>query len=76
MAESFFASLQTELLDRHVWPTRDSLKTAIFDCIEVFYNRVRRHSSLDYLSPRDYERRELTRPAPAGAKLRPVHRSG
>jgi len=51
MAESFFASLQTELLDRRAWPTRSALKAAIFDYIEVFYNRTRRHSSLDYLSP-------------------------
>jgi transposase InsO family protein len=76
MAESFFASLQTELLDRYEWTTRDSLKTAIFDYIEIFYNRTRRHSSLDYLSPHDYERREVTKPAPAGAKLPTVHQNG
>ena len=57
VAESFFATLQTELLDRHAWPTRASLRTAIFDYIEVFYNRRRRHSHLDYLSPHEYERR-------------------
>jgi transposase InsO family protein len=55
VADSFFATLQTELLDRHSWPTRDVLKTAIFDYIEVFYNRTRRHSKLDYLSPLAYE---------------------
>lgn len=76
MAESFFASLQTELLDRYEWTTRDSLKTAIFDYIEIFYNRTRRHSSLDYLSPLDYERRELTQPDAAGAKLPTVHQNG
>jgi putative transposase len=76
MAESFFACLQTELLDRYDWSTRDSLKTAIFDYIEIFYNRTRRHSSLDYLSPHDYERRELAQPAPSGAKLQPVHQNG
>jgi putative transposase len=57
--ESFFASLQTELLDRYDRSTRNSLKTANFDYIEIFYNRTRRHSSLDYLSPHDYERREF-----------------
>ena len=76
MAESFFASLQTELLDRHTWPTRDSLRTAIFDYIEIFYNRTRRHSSLDYLSPLEFERRELAQPKAPGAKLLPVHQSG
>ena len=76
MAESFFASLQTELLDRHTWPTRSVLKAAIFDYIEVFYNRTRRHSSLDYLSPLEFERRELAQPKAPGAKLLPVHQNG
>ena len=57
VAESFFATLQTELLDRHEWPTRDGLRTAIFDFIEVFYNRRRRHKHLGQLSPDEYERR-------------------
>lgn len=55
--ESFFASLQTELLDRREWTTRQELKTAIFHYIEVFYNRRRRHSTLGYVSPSEYERR-------------------
>jgi hypothetical protein len=50
-AESFFATLECELLDRHDWPTRQALRTAVFDFIEVFYNRQRRHSTLDYASP-------------------------
>lgn len=57
MAESFFATLQTELLDRRPWPTRAALMTAIFEYIEGFYNRRRRHSSLGQLSPDEYERR-------------------
>ena len=57
VAESFFATVQTELLDRHHWPTRDSLRVAIFEFIEVFYNRQRRHSYLGTLSPAEYERR-------------------
>jgi putative transposase len=65
MAESFFATLQTELLDRHPWPTRQLLRSAIFEYIEVFYNRRRRHSALGYLSPDEFERRWLTASDPA-----------
>ena len=54
LAESFFATLQTELLDRHQWDTRRDLATAIFAFIEGFYNPRRRHSSCGYLSPIDY----------------------
>ena len=57
VAESFFATLQTELLDRQSWNIRQQLKTAIFEFIEVFYNRQRRHSTLQYLSPFEFERR-------------------
>ncbi|MEW6047797.1 MAG: IS3 family transposase [Bacillota bacterium] len=57
VAESFFATLQTELLNRAPWPTRQALKTAIFEYIEVFYNRLRRDSALGYLSPEESERR-------------------
>jgi len=56
MAESFFASLQTELFDRGRWPTRKILASAIFSYIETFYNRKRRHSALGYRSPDEYER--------------------
>ena len=57
VAESFYATLQTELLDRQSWPTRESLRLAIFEYIEVFYNRCRRHSALGYLSPMEFEAR-------------------
>jgi len=57
VAESFYATLQRELLDRQAWPTRQQLQTAIFEYIEGFYNRRRRHSSLGYLSPYEYEAR-------------------
>ncbi len=57
VAESFFATLQTELLDRRQWPTRQSLRSAVFAYIEGFYNRHRRHSTLGYLSPLEFERR-------------------
>lgn len=55
--ESFYATLQTELLDRYSWPTRSRLRSAIFEYIEAFYNRRRRHSSLGYLSPAEFEKR-------------------
>jgi putative transposase len=55
ISESFVASLKTELLQGHRFPNREATKTAIFDYIESFYNRSRRHSSLGYLSPSDYE---------------------
>lgn len=57
VAESFFATLQTELLDRGAWPTRSNLKSAIFEYIEAFYNRRRRHSALNYLTPLEFEER-------------------
>jgi putative transposase len=55
ISESFVASLKTELLHRHRFCTRAAARTAIFEYIEGFYNRQRRHSSLGYLSPTDYE---------------------
>jgi putative transposase len=55
ISESFVASLKTELLHRHRFLCREVARTAVFDYIEGFYNRVRRHSSLGYLSPSDYE---------------------
>jgi transposase InsO family protein len=54
-AESFFATLKTELIHRAVWPTRQHAKTAIFHYVESFYNRLRRHSTLDYRSPAAFE---------------------
>jgi putative transposase len=55
MAESFVSTLKAELVDRHRFTTRGAARVAIFEYIEGFYNRVRRHSSLGYESPRDYE---------------------
>ena len=57
MAESFFATLECELLSRSSFPTHTQARTALFDFIEVFYNRQRRHSALGYLSPETFERR-------------------
>ena len=51
VAESFFATLKNELVHRRCWRTRLELRTALFEYIEVFYNRRRLHSSLDYKTP-------------------------
>ena len=55
MAESFFHTLQLELLDEHRWTTRRQLALAIFEWIEAWYNPTRRHSSIKMLSPIDFE---------------------
>lgn len=55
MAESFFGTLQLELLDTRAWPDRDTLAGALFEWIEAWYNPTRRHTGLDMLSPIDYE---------------------
>ena len=56
MMESFFGTLQRELLDRQTWATRAQLASAIFEWIEAWYNPRRRHTSIGNLSPVDYER--------------------
>jgi putative transposase len=57
LCESFFATLETELLYRNSFKTQAEASTAIFEFIEAWYNPHRRHSALDYVSPIDYERR-------------------
>jgi putative transposase len=54
--ESFFSSLKTERIARKTYRTRNQAKTEVFDYIERFYNPTRRHSTLGYLSPIDFER--------------------
>lgn len=61
MCESFFATLECELLDRVTLRTPAEARTAVFDFIEGWYNPTRRHSALDYLSPVDFERQAPTR---------------
>jgi len=61
MAESFFATLERELLNRRRFRTQTEARLAVFEWIEGWYNPHRRHSSLGYLSPVNYERRLLTR---------------
>jgi transposase InsO family protein len=53
--ESFFATLKTELVHEENYATHDEARASIFEYIEVFYNRMRRHSSLGYLSPEAFE---------------------
>ena len=55
VAESFFATLKKELIHRRSWPTRRELGSAVFEYIEAFYNRDRRHSTLGMHSPSEYE---------------------
>ena len=57
MAESFFATLECELLDRSRFKTHAQARNAVFDFIEGFYNPQRRHSSLGYVSPVAFERK-------------------
>jgi putative transposase len=55
-AESFFASLKKELVHHEDYQSRAEARASIFEYIEVFYNRVRRHSSLGYVAPAEFER--------------------
>ena len=55
VAESFFSTLEFELVMKHDWHTRAEARRAIFRYIETWYNRKRRHSTLGYISPADYE---------------------
>jgi transposase InsO family protein len=54
--ESFFASLKKELVHHEDYATREQARASIFEYIEAFYNRVRRHSALGYVAPAEYER--------------------
>ncbi len=66
MCESFFATLECELLDRHRFRTQAEARMAVFEFIEGWYNPRRRHSAIGYLSPINYERSKLppARPSP------------
>ena len=55
VAETFFATLKKELIYRRSWPERQEMKTEVFDHIESFYNRRRRHSRLGWISPAEFE---------------------
>jgi len=60
VAESFFATLKRELLQRTRWPTRVAAIQALTGYIDGWYNRIRRHSSLGYLSPMQFEQKLVT----------------
>jgi transposase InsO family protein len=55
LMESLFATLECELLTQHRFRTHEEARTAIFEWLEVFYNRHRRHSALGYVAPAVYE---------------------
>lgn len=56
VAESFFKTLKTELVNEQFYQSRDQARQSIFDYIELFYNRIRRHSTLNYKSPENVEK--------------------
>ena len=62
LMESFWGRMQTELLDRQRWRTRLELANAMFDYLEIFHNRQRRHSSIGMLTPNEYERLHHAKP--------------
>jgi putative transposase len=57
LCESFFGSLEAELIDRCTWRTHHEARLAVFSYLEMVYNRARRHSALGYVSPTEFERR-------------------
>jgi len=57
VSESFFGTMKAEMVYFDHFRTREEAKSAIFDYIEIFYNRQRRHSALGYLSPAEFEQR-------------------
>ncbi|MGI8610253.1 MAG: integrase core domain-containing protein [Candidatus Dormibacteria bacterium] len=63
LCESFFATLECELIDRNRWETHARAKLDVFDFIEVFYNRRRRHSGLGQRSPEKFEQSWLLQQA-------------
>ena len=79
MMESFWSSMQIELLNLKKWTTRSELANAIFEYIEVFYNRKRRHSSLGYQTPTDFDfalSKQLAPPEASDRNRKPNCRSG
>lgn len=72
MAESFFATLEREVLNRRCFKTHAEARLAIFEWIEGWYNPHRRHSALDYLSPVNFERR-IAAKSIQQMSLQPVH---
>lgn len=73
MIESFWSTMQVELLNRQTWRTRIELANAIFDYIEIYYNRTRRHSSIGLESPVTFEKLQKYEAIPARTLI--THRS-
>jgi len=69
LCESFFASLECELIDRSSFKTRREARLAVFRWIEAWYNPLRRHSGIGRMSPVNFERRHLHNPIPESANL-------
>ena len=59
MIESFWSRMQVELLDRRKWNTRLELASAMFEYLEIWHNRKRRHSQLGWLTPIEFERNRI-----------------
>ena len=76
MCESFFATLECELLDRQSFKTQVEARMAVFDFIEGWYNPHRRHSALGYLSPLEYERVHRDHPEPTIRSATAVRTAG
>ena len=74
MAESFFSSLECEVLDRYRFRTREEARVAVFSWIEGWYNTHRRHSSLDYLSPIEFEQAFIEERSSRNPELLPLTR--
>jgi putative transposase len=72
MCESFFATVECELLERRKFKTQAEARLAVFEFVEGWYNPWRRHSSLGYLSPSDFERRCLVSEEPGLWKTSPL----
>lgn len=75
LAESFFGTLECELLERTRFPSRQAARMVLFEWLETWYNRRRRHSSLEMLAPIEFERRWQQQQA-AISQLATVHGSG
>ena len=75
--ESFHATIKKDLIHRRSWPTKAEARVAIFEYVEAFYNRRRRHSRLGMLSPADYENTTLMTGGTslAASRLAPTERT-
>lgn len=59
MIEAFWSRMQVELLDTRIWNTRVELANAIFEYVEIWHNRQRRHGQLGWVTPLEYERNRI-----------------